>query len=266
MHPDLFSIGPLTIHSYGLMLVIGFLSAIWLARRRAERYRIKPDDVIDIGFWTLITAMAGSKALYILINWSQFIADLERFPQDPIGTLKAQGGGYVFFGGLVAAAVYGVIFARKTGYSFWELSDLAAPSIALGHGFGRIGCFLAGCCYGKQCDLPWSVTFHNHQSLAPLDVSLHPTQLYSSINCFAITLFLLWLAKRRRFPGQIFWSYVLIYSITRFIIEIYRGDPRGSVSALALSTSQTIGIVSAVSSIIAMVILWKASKRTGPTR
>jgi len=243
MHPDLLHLGPLTIHGYGFMIVVGFLAATWLAMRRAPGYGIAPPLVFDVAFWVLVSAMAGSKLLYILLNWSDFLYDLQRFPRDPWGALRAQGGGFVFFGGLIAATIVGIVFARRHGMPLWQLGDLAAPSLALGHGLGRIGCFLAGCCYGRACRHFWAVTFRDPRTLAPRNIPLHPTQLYSAAMLLLLSGFLLWLSRRRRFPGQIFWTYVAFYSVGRFIIEFFRGDERGGIPAIGLSTSQWMGIL-----------------------
>ncbi|MBW2099219.1 MAG: prolipoprotein diacylglyceryl transferase, partial [Deltaproteobacteria bacterium] len=129
------------------------------------------------------------------------------------------------------------------------------PSLALGHFFGRLGCFSAGCCYGKLPDLPWAVTFTNPDSLAPLGVPLHPTQLYSAANNLIIFGFLLLFKRIKKFEGQLFWIYVLLYGITRSIIEIFRGDPRGGVLFGILSVSQTIGAAMSIIAVFMLVVL-----------
>jgi phosphatidylglycerol:prolipoprotein diacylglycerol transferase len=147
----------------------------------------------------------------------------------------------------------------------WLMTDIMAPSIALGHAIGRLGCFSAGCCYGKPTSVFWGVTFTNpySQEIAgvPLGVSLHPTQLYESVAETVIFLTLLLLAKRKRFDGQIFWSYVTFYAVARFIIEFFRGDNRGFVFDGALSTSQFIGILMLVTAIIMLAVLRRRARR-----
>jgi phosphatidylglycerol:prolipoprotein diacylglycerol transferase len=131
----------------------------------------------------------------------------------------------------------------------WRVADLISPFIALGLSFGRIGCFLAGCCYGKETSLPWGVVFKSPDSLAPLNVPLHPTQLYDVANGLAIFFLLSWMEKRKTFEGQIFWLFLFLYSVTRFLIEFLRGDPRGSLFGDLFSTSQAIGILLAILSL-----------------
>jgi phosphatidylglycerol:prolipoprotein diacylglycerol transferase len=143
----------------------------------------------------------------------------------------------------------------------WKLADLISPLISLGLSCGRIGCFLAGCCYGKETSLPWAVVFRNPDSLARLNVPLHPTQLYDAVNGLVLFLFLSWMERRKTFDGQIFWLFLLLYSITRFIIEIFRGDPRGFLFTGVLSTSQAIGILLAIFSFFMLFYIKKRSQK-----
>jgi phosphatidylglycerol:prolipoprotein diacylglycerol transferase len=144
----------------------------------------------------------------------------------------------------------------------WKLADLISPLIALGLSFGRIGCFFAGCCYGKETSLPWAVVFKNPDSLARLNVPLHPTQLYDAVNGLAIFFFLSWLEKKKSFDGQIFWLFLFLYSITRFFIEIFRGDPRGFLFGGLLSTSQGIGVLLAICSLFMLFFMEKMHRRS----
>jgi phosphatidylglycerol:prolipoprotein diacylglycerol transferase len=143
----------------------------------------------------------------------------------------------------------------------WKLADLISPLIALGLSFGRIGCFFAGCCYGKETSLPWAVVFHNPDSLARLNVPLHPTQLYDAANGLAIFFFLGWMEKRKTFDGQIFCLCLFLYATTRFFIEIFRGDPRGFLFGDLLSTSQAIGILLAIFSVFMLLYIRKGYRR-----
>jgi phosphatidylglycerol:prolipoprotein diacylglycerol transferase len=142
------------------------------------------------------------------------------------------------------------------------VTDIFAPSIAIGHAFGRIGCFLAGCCYGEPCTLPWAVTFTDSRTLAPPGVPLHPTQLYSAIGLLLLFAFLLFLRKKKTFQGELFWTYLLCYSIGRFFLEFLRGDDRGSVLGGLLSTTQAISILLAGISVAMFLYLrGKGTKR-----
>ncbi len=143
----------------------------------------------------------------------------------------------------------------------WKWADLFSPPIALGLFFGRIGCFLAGCCYGKETSLPWGITFTNPNSLAQLNIPLHPTQLYEAAGGLAIFFILIWKAKQKTFDGQIFWLFLFVYSVLRFFIEMVRGDPRGFVFQNLLSTSQGIGALLAIVSIFMLFYLKKHRRR-----
>ena len=151
-------------------------------------------------------------------------------------------GGLVFYGGLLASVIFAWYYINKHQLPLWKLADVLAPSLALGQAIGRWGCFFAGCCYGIRTDVPWAITFSDPKSLAPLDVALHPTQIYLSLNSLIIFGILLFLRKHKSFDGQVFWAYGILYSIGRFIIEYFRGDDRGFAVQNFLSTSQFIGI------------------------
>jgi len=235
MHPVLIAIGKFHIYTYGVMIAIGILVGVFLARRQAAKEGINPDKIIDITFYVLLAALIGSRLLFVLTN-------LQEYSSDPIKALKIWEGGLVFYGGLLPAVVVGIWYIKKQGLALWQVTDIFAPSVAIGHAFGRIGCFCAGCCYGKACSLPWAVTFKDPRSLAPLGIPLHPTQLYSSLTEFLIFGFLVLLRRRKKFHGELFWSYILVYSVARFLLEYLRGDPRGSVLGGLFSTSQVIGI------------------------
>jgi len=250
MHPVLFHIWKLHIYSYGLMIAIGILVGLFLARRQAMLEGINPDKIVDIAFYILLAALIGSRLLFVLTNFGEYAAD-------PIKILKIWEGGLVFYGGLIPAVAIGIWYIKRLGLPLWQVTDLFAPSVAIGHAFGRIGCFLAGCCYGTPSSLPWAVTFTDPRSLAPQGIHLHPTQLYSSLGLFAIFAFLIWLRKRRTFPGELLWSYTLVYSIVRFFMEFLRGDPRGSVLGGLLSSAQAIGIFLAGISVVMLLYLRK---------
>lgn len=247
MHPILFEIpkfeilnwviGPLPIRMYGLMIGAGFLVGLYLASRRAKKEGISPDHILDMGVYLLFAAIVGSRALYVLTNLHEFAAH----PLDAFAIWK---GGLVFYGGLLAAVPVGIWYVRKHDLPVWKTADIIAPSIALGHAFGRLGCFFAGCCFGAQCSGPLCITFTDPHSLAPLGVPLFPTQLVESGGEFVIFGLLLIIWRHRKFDGQIFWLFPVFYSILRFIVEMFRGDAaRGLYFGGAVSTSQLISVV-----------------------
>ena len=248
MYPVLFRIGPFTLHTYGVFVAMAFLSAIALALREARRVGEDADKILDLCFYMLLAAIVGSRILYVLVNWSSF-------SQDPFDIVRIWRGGLVFYGGFIGALITALWYIKRKGLSILKTADILAPSIAFGHFVGRIGCFFAGCCYGKTCDLPWAVIFTHPESLAPKGVPLHPVQLYSSINGLFIFLVLVAIRRVKRFEGQTFWTYVLLYAVTRSILEHFRGDERGMFFGDLLSTSQLIGVIMAVIATTMMIVL-----------
>jgi len=234
MHPILFQYGRLTIYTYGLLIAAGFLAALWLVGKEATRRGLDPKPFQDLGFLVLIGALVGSRLFYVLIEWEHFVAH-------PLEVFEIWKGGLVFYGGFVCAALLALWQVRSRRLPLWTTCDVVAPAISLGQTFGRLGCFFAGCCFGAHCELPWAVTFTDPRGLAPLNVSLHPTQLYSAATNFAIFCILYFLARpRQRFEGQLFGLYLTLYPAARFTIEFFRDDPRGALGPL--STSQALGI------------------------
>jgi phosphatidylglycerol:prolipoprotein diacylglycerol transferase len=248
MFPVLFRIGPFALHTYGVFVATAFLSAIALALREARREGEDADKILDLSFYVLIAAIVGSRILYVLVNWSSF-------RDDPFEIVRIWHGGLVFYGGFIGALIIVLWYIRRKGLPLLKTGDIMAPSVAFGHFVGRIGCFFSGCCYGKTCDLPWAVVFTHAESLAPKGIPLHPVQLYSSLNSFLIFLVLIGLRRIKRFEGQILWAYVLLYGVTRSILEHFRGDERGMFVKGMLSTSQLIGLIMAVVAIAMMIIL-----------
>jgi phosphatidylglycerol:prolipoprotein diacylglycerol transferase len=253
MYPILFKIGPLTVHTYGVMLAAAFFLALALAVRQARKEGIVPEKVVDLGLYLLVAAIVGSRILFIL-------TDLQYYIEHPLKIFFVWEGGLVFFGGLILAIPLGIYYIKKNNLPLWKVADIAAPSIAIAQAVGRLGCFSAGCCYGRPTDIPWAVTFRDPDSLARLNVPLHPTQIYESLGTFLIFLFLIIIRKRKSFDGQLFWLYVLLYSFIRFFIEFYRGDEiRGMLFGGPLSTSQGIGL-SLVGLAIYMLLRLKKGK------
>src|SRR5262249_45893328 len=193
--------------------------------------------VMDLGIWIIVAALVGAKLLLFVVEFRQFTTGRE-------GLLDLARSGGVFYGGLIAAVAVAFFYIWRHRLPLWTTTDVFAPAIALGHAVGRMGCLLAGCCFGRPTDVPWAVTFHSPAAAAnvgtPLGIPLPPTQLYDAGAELLILAVLL--ATERRgtpFPGRTFWSYLVLYGISRFVIEFYRGDPRGVVFG-ALSTSQFV--------------------------
>lgn len=235
MHPILIEFGFLKIFTYGLLVATGFFVGIVLAAKQGQKDGLDSARILDLCFYLLIASILGGRLLYVVVEYRYFAAN-------PLEMLKFWKGGLVYYGGLMAAVATAWYFMRKFDLPFWKTADVLAPSIAIGQAIGRWGCFFAGCCYGVRTDAPWAITFTNPQSLAPLNVPLHPTQIYLSLNALVIFFVLLWVQKRKRFDGQVLLTYGILYSIGRFIIEFYRGDDRGYAVPDMLSTSQFIGL------------------------
>ena len=255
MHPILINIGSFNLYTYGLFMALGFLTAMQVSKMIAKPHGISAEIITDIFFVILISALFGARLLYVIINFNSYRDNL-------LGIFHIWNGGLVFFGGFIAAVTACVIYFKKKNLKIFQTADIIAPGIALGHAVGRIGCLFAGCCYGKVCDLPIAIKFTNSDSLAPLNVFLHPTQIYSMISNLIIFFTLLWLQKRKKFDGMVFLIYIILYSLFRSIIEFFRGDFRGDFIFDFISMSQGIGFMV---SLIAFVILIKLSRSShGP--
>ncbi|MEX2272048.1 MAG: prolipoprotein diacylglyceryl transferase [Vicinamibacterales bacterium] len=239
MHPILFELGSWPVYTYGVLLAAAYLLGLQLAVRRARHRGVDPARVMDLGIWIIIAALIGAKALLIVVDWDYYRSN----PREIFSLVRSAG---VFYGGLIVATITGFALMRRYRLPVWTTADLYAPGIALGHVIGRMGCFFAGCCWGKPTDLPWAITFTNPAAAlnvgTPLNVALHPTQLYEA-GAELVILALLLTTERRGgyFAGRTFWLYMLLYGITRFIIEFYRGDPRGEM--LGMSTSQFVSVL-----------------------
>ncbi len=236
MHPILLRVGGFTLYTYGLFVAIGFLAAVWFSQKNARRYHIGAQDISDLFLIVLIFSVVGARLLYVAVNWPYYALH-------PLEIYHIWSGGLVFFGGFIGAAIAALVTIKIKKLSLWDTADAMAPGIALGHCFGRIGCLFAGCCYGKTCDLPFAVTFTHPQSLAPLNIALHPSQLYMAVSNLLLFFLLLWMQQRQKIKGTIFLSYLVLYSLFRFIMEFFRSDDRGYFFSTPLSLSQGICLV-----------------------
>ena len=260
MHPILFDLAGFTIYSYGILLAAAYLLGLQFALIRARARGLDGERVMDLGIWIIISALIGAKLLLLVIDYHQFT----RSARDVLSLLRSGG---VFYGGLTAAVAVAFWYLRHYGLPLWTTTDVFAPGIALGHVVGRFGCFLAGCCYGRPAHVPWAITFHSPVAAAnvgtPLGIPLHPTQLYEAgaeLLILGILLTTEW--QGRVFPGRTFWSYMLLYGVSRFLIEFYRGDNRGVVFGL-LSTSQFVSVLLVPLSVV-MLFLLGGDREPGP--
>lgn len=264
MFPELFRIGSFPVNTYGVLMALAFLVALFVASRLAERDGLKRERVFDMGLWMLLAGLLGSKLLLLLAE-SEYRADPWRLIS--LDFLRSGGVWYGgFLGGLAAAAV----LMRRYGLPFWKTADAFAPGVAIGQAIGRLGCFAAGCCWGSECQLPWAVTFPEraHEITGvPVGVHLHPTQVYESLTMLALFLFLVWLHRRKRFSGQVLLTYAALYGAARFMIEFFRDDPRGDILGLTtltgLSTSQLISLFVGLGGLVLLVVRWRRARVEG---
>jgi phosphatidylglycerol:prolipoprotein diacylglycerol transferase len=249
MFPVLIKIGPFTVHTYGFLIAVAFLVALGLAKRQADKTGLSGEKITDLGFYTLLAAIVGSRVFFIFTTWSHYV-------DHPLDVFKIWEGGLVFYGGVILAVPTAMWYAKKAGLPIWRTADVWAPSIAIGHAIGRLGCFCAGCCYGKAAEgVPWAVTFTNPESLAIRGVPLHPSQIYESAAEFLNFLVLVFIRRRQSFNGQLFWLYILNYSIIRSVVELFRGDEIRGFIVPGFSISQGISVAMFMSAVVMIIRL-----------
>jgi phosphatidylglycerol:prolipoprotein diacylglycerol transferase len=262
MYPRLLELGPITVYTYGVLLAAAYLLGLKLAMVRAKSRGLDEARVLDLGIYIIISALIGAKLLL-------FVTDFQTFKNDPRELLTLARSGGVFYGGLILAVVVALWYIRRVGLPLWTTCDMFAPGIALGHVIGRFGCLFAGCCYGKPTTEPWGITFTDQFARdnvgTPLGVPLHPTQLYEAGAELLILVFLLTTERRGRpFAGRTFWLYMLLYALSRYVIEIFRGDERGTVGIF--STSQFISVILAPLAIVMLIYLARRKEAPVPER
>ena len=245
MHPILFSIGPVAIHSYGLMLGLAFLATMYLSSRRASIFDLSGERVSNLIILFLVSGIVGARIAYVLANMSLFL-------DSPLEILMINKGGLIFYGGFIFALVAGIVYAMVTRLAILDTADLMAPFIALGHSIGRVGCFFNGCCYGRPTDSFLGVCFPDTL------VRVYPTQLFSSAGLLAIFFLLFFFQSRRRFKGEIISLYFILYGAFRFLIEFLRGD--SAEVLLGFTSAQIISIIFVAVGII-LFVLMKRVKR-----
>lgn len=266
MHPILFTFPdwfPLlhgkSLHTYGLLVAMGFFFGLSYVLKESRRNGLDPQKASDLFFYIVLSAIIASRVLYVVITVPHWWAD-------PLVFFRIWEGGLVFYGGLIGAVAVSIWYCRKHKLPFLKVADVFIPGVALGHAFGRIGCFAAGCCYGREVShhhLLGVIFPHTDFSIAPWGVPLFPVQLFESAGEFLIFLFLAWFSRRKKFEGEVFLLYIILYPILRTVMEIFRGDKiRGFVIEGILSTSQFISILWVI---VAGLIWMELSRRTKKT-
>jgi phosphatidylglycerol:prolipoprotein diacylglycerol transferase len=254
MFPDLFSIGPFTLHTYGLFVATGFLVGLMVTVKIGKTEGITPQQTMDIGFVMIVAAIVGSRLMYVLMNISYYV-------KRPMDIFKMWQGGLVFSGGIVCVVLAVLWYTRRHQLSFWKTADMWAPAMAVGQAIGRIGCFMAGCCYGKPTGSGCGVTFTDPHSLAPLNIPLHPTQLYSSVSNFIILFILLLLHRKKKFDGQVFLWLLVLHSTARLFVERFRGDDRGMILESGMTVTQLVTLALLIGAIVTLYIFKRRGAR-----
>ncbi|MBI4454880.1 MAG: prolipoprotein diacylglyceryl transferase [Acidobacteria bacterium] len=248
MHPIFLKIGSLTIYTHGVLTALAFLAGIWLVLRHGREENLDADKLNELFIYILISGIVGARLFSVL-----FDGEFRWYLAHPIEILKIWHGGLVYYGGFIFGVITSIVFLKAHRMPVWSTGDVLAPGISLGQIIGRIGCLAAADSWGKPTQLPWAITYTDPEALAPLNVPLHPTELYMVLGNLVVLWSLLWLRKRRKFHGQVFLTYGILYPAIRFVIEFYRDDPRGMWLGDALSTAQIISILFFITSLILYV-------------
>ena len=253
----MFQLGSLPVHWYGVMVALGFLAGLWTAGRRARLSEIPAESVLDLGPWLIIGSLVGARALYVATFWR------EQFAGQPIWEIfMIQHGGLVYYGGLIGAVAAGLLYTRLKHLPLWKVADIVAPSIALGHVFGRIGCLFNGCCYGRECHLPWAIRFPPTNLGGAPATPVHPTQVYESLLNLALYAGLAWLFRRKKFDGQVFATYLVCYAVLRSFVELFRGDyPAYQYLAGVLTPAQAVSTLIFAAGVVLFVFLPRPAQR-----
>jgi phosphatidylglycerol:prolipoprotein diacylglycerol transferase len=232
MYPVLFSIGGIPVYGFGVMMALAFLLGTLWAARRAEVFGLDADRLVWLMAWVIVLALVGARLLYVF-----YFPNL--FWMDPLGVLIASGG-LVWYGGMAGAVAALALFARRHGFTFWQLGDILAAPTALGMAIGRVGCLLAGCCYGGPCELPWAIRYpHTHETHG---MPVHPAPIYESLNMLLAAWLISRLPLDKAHPGRPSALFLMLYAVNRFIIESVRGDRLVWFEPLNLSASQVISL------------------------
>lgn len=256
MLPDIVSIGPLTLHSYGLLLALAFLAGTIVIERLAAPRGLDRDAVLDCALVIMAAAVVGSRAFYVLSH-------LDDYRGNWWSVLAVWEGGLTFYGGVLLAAPAGFLCMARRKLPVWTMSDLIAPAFALGIGLGRLGCFLNGCCYGKPSHLPWAVMFPAGSAAGSMGCALQPTQLYESAFGFAMFALLLRLVPRRHFPGQLLCLFIALYAVWRFFLDFLRYYERSQVTVLGLTNNQWVSVALLAAAVATAAVLRGRDRRAG---
>lgn len=252
MHPIAFQFGNFTVHWYGVMVAFAFVAGLWTASRRGLGDGFAPEKILDLGPWLILGAILGARVLYVTTYWR------EEFSSRPLNEIfMIQHGGLVYYGGLMGASLACIVYARMKKLPLWKFADALAPSIPLGYVFGRFGCLMNGCCYGRVCTLPWAIHFPEQHETHGLP--LHPTQIYDSLLNAMLYAALAWHYRHKKIDGQVFAAYLIGYAIIRSIVEYFRGDYSTEHLHGGLTPAHLVSIVIFATGLI---LFWKLPRKT----
>ena len=246
MHPIAFHLGPLTVHWYGIFVALGYLSAVLAMLRMKRHAGLDSEQVFDLSMITIVAGILGARIFYVVQFWSR-----DGFADDLLMIVRIDKGGLVFYGGFICALLGVWLYCRRKSLAPLKVMDMMAPALAVGHAFGRIGCFFQGCCYGQPSSLPWAVSFPqgtlpttkypDFSASLSCSEALHPVQLYESFANFALFGILLLLAGRMK-PGRLAALYMIGYGLLRFSLEFFRGDNTDFLFGV-LSPGQAVSVL-----------------------
>jgi phosphatidylglycerol:prolipoprotein diacylglycerol transferase len=244
MHPILFKIGPFTLYTYGVMVALGIFFGSWILIKLSERENIPREDVADTAFWSIVAGFLGARLFFFIYN-PEYLRPWYRI-------FFIWEGGLVWYGGVLFGALVAAYFVWKRKIPVWKLADISSIALSVGLGFGRIGCTMAGCCYGVECHAPFAIVFKDPHSAAPLNVPLWPTEPVSSAANFLIAGILYLIYRNRKFTGQVFGFYLLLYGTFRFLIEFVRATPKEILGTF--SNNQVISIIMVAAGILILIL------------
>jgi len=256
MNPELFRIGPFTVHSYGVMLALSFILGIFIAVKRAEKKGIKGDEIMNLGFIIILASIIGARLFYLFFHLEEFKGRMiyAFWPVQENGTIGL--GGLILLGGFIFAFISATFYLIYKKLNFWKIADTIAPSIALGIFLTRIGCYLNGCCFGKACNLAWGVQFPFNSPAGSVmgNVHIHPTQLYSSFYGLAIFLILLWFDRKSYFDGLLIGIFLILYGISRFMVDFFRYYEDQMFLIDGLQFNQIVSLLLIIAGIVMIVL------------
>jgi phosphatidylglycerol:prolipoprotein diacylglycerol transferase len=261
--PTLFRIGPVDVHSYGTLLMVGFLSAILLSRRQARRMGLSADLPLDLGVWVLVAAVVSARAMFVALNWDYYS------PRLPEVVYIWRQSGLSFHGGLLGGVLAGLLFSWRRQLSFWTIADMVSPGIALGYAIARIGCLLNGCCYGVETErawVSWGMRFPLYPDSMVTTAPSHPTQIYAALGSLAILAVLLWARSRLTVPGQLFLLYLMLYSVVRSAIEVLRSGPTAKIAIGGVTQAQVASAIIFIAGLLAFIWLGRTGRNRGDDR